>query len=182
MLGVFLMIILAIPPINALLEKHLIGQMLIEIPVLIIAGIFFAKFLPFKLKIYSQHKYGLSSLLLAIFPLIFWLLPRNVDAVLSNNLLDIFRFLTLPFITGLFLAISWHILTGSAKAFVLVNGTAMLFVMGWLYLASPVRLCNNYLLNQQEQLGKAILTIGSIIALLGIYKLFFGPIVPKNKH
>jgi hypothetical protein len=52
----------------------------------------------------------------------------------------------------------------------------MTFRLGWLYLVSPVRLCSNYLLSDQQQLGKIMLAVGVAICLLLAWKLMLGRI------
>ena len=58
----------------------------------------------------------------------------------------------------------------------LVEIVAMAFRLGWLYMVSPVRLCSNYLLSDQQQLGKIMLAIGVAICLLLAWKLMWGHI------
>jgi hypothetical protein len=48
--------------------------------------------------------------------------------------------------------------------------------LGWLYLASPERLCSNYLLGDQQWLGKIMLGVGAIISLMVAWNLIWGRI------
>jgi hypothetical protein len=51
---------------------------------------------------------------------------------------------------------------------------ATAFRLGWLYLISPTRLCSNYLLSDQQQLGKFLLGIGIAMCLTLAWKLMWG--------
>lgn len=75
------------------------------------------------------------------------------------------KFLSLPLLAGFPLARSWPRLPGLVRATLWTNLIPMLGVMGWLYRESPVRLCNNYLLNQQDLLGWVLLAAAALLAL-----------------
>lgn len=49
----------------------------------------------------------------------------------------------------------------------------MLVVMGWLYVQSPVRLCNNYLFDQQTALGRTLWAVAGAVAAYGLLKQVF---------
>jgi hypothetical protein len=53
---------------------------------------------------------------------------------------------------------------------------ASAFRLGWLYLVSPTRLCSNYLLSDQQQLGKYLFAIGIATCLVLAWKLMWGRI------
>jgi len=49
-----------------------------------------------------------------------------------------------------------------------------LFRLGWLYLVSPVRLCNNYLIDDQQRLGQILIAAGAMLLLWIAWKLLWG--------
>jgi hypothetical protein len=51
---------------------------------------------------------------------------------------------------------------------------ATFFRLGGLYLVSPVRLCNNYLLDDQQRAGQYMLVIGGVILAGVMAKLLWG--------
>lgn len=59
---------------------------------------------------------------------------------------------------------------------VLLELTATLFRLGWLYLISPVRLCSNYLLDDQQRLGASLLAIGFATVVVLVWKLIWGQV------
>ena len=51
---------------------------------------------------------------------------------------------------------------------------ATFFRLGWLYRFSPIRLCNNYLLDDQQRLGDYMLVIGGLMLVGLTAKLLWG--------
>ncbi|MBP9591917.1 MAG: hypothetical protein KBE42_07595, partial [Steroidobacteraceae bacterium] len=56
----------------------------------------------------------------------------------------------------------------------LLELTASAFRMGWLYIVSPMRLCSNYLLSDQQLLGRLLLVLGAALCLLLAWQLIWG--------
>ncbi|WP_225995638.1 MULTISPECIES: hypothetical protein [Geobacillus] len=52
------------------------------------------------------------------------------------------------------------------------NVISMLVVMGWLYLAVPARVCNSYLLSQQNALGRMMIALAIVLAAFWSLRLF----------
>ena len=50
----------------------------------------------------------------------------------------------------------------------------MLYRLGWLYLISPDRFCNNYLLTDQIWLGRGMLVVGLALSLTWLIPVFVG--------
>jgi len=50
----------------------------------------------------------------------------------------------------------------------------MLAVLGWLYIVAPVRICNNYLVNQQESAGWWMVDLALLLFGCWIGSLFVG--------
>ena len=51
---------------------------------------------------------------------------------------------------------------------------ATFFRLGWLYLISPIRLCNNYALNDQQRLGGYMLGLGGRLLVSLAWKVYLG--------
>jgi hypothetical protein len=56
----------------------------------------------------------------------------------------------------------------------LAEFVATFFRLGWLYLISPIRLCNNYALNDQQRLGGYMLAIGGGLLVWLAGKVLWG--------
>jgi hypothetical protein len=81
------------------------------------------------------------------------MLPRALDAALTDPWAEVAKFLSLPFLVGFLLVLAWRRLTLIGRGFVWTNFFSMLAVLGWLYIVAPVRVCNSYLVNDQENAG-----------------------------
>ncbi len=157
---------LSLPPIRGVLEQSMAGHMLVQIPLLVLCGVGFASTLPAWLRqvIQEVNAYGLTGLALMLVTSLFWMLPRHLDAALEEPLYELAKFITLPLLIGIPLKLSWKPLTAIGRGLVWSNLVAMLWVLSWLYLAAPVRVCNNYLIDEQTLVGRILLLLGFIIA------------------
>jgi hypothetical protein len=72
------------------------------------------------------------------------------------------------------LALSWPRMGFVVRGVFIVECIATLFRLGWLYLISPERLCNLYLLEDQQRLGQWLLLIGAALFLVITWKLVWG--------
>lgn len=181
-LSIILIIILCKPSVRTGLEDSMIGQMLIQIPLLAISGYLFGSGIRKRIdKIVSNiNSYGSLGLLLVVFTSTYWILPRALDAALNSAFYETMKFLTVPLLIGLPLALSWGKLPSIVKGFVWANLISMQFVMGWLYAEAPIRLCNNYLTGQQVQLGKTLMALSLLWLFLFFGKAFFFGLKSKN--
>lgn len=179
--GLGLILLLSLPVSRTWLESSLIMHMLVQIPLLALAGWMLGTGL-FKNRLLSWNERGIPGLLIALFALLFWMIPRWLDAALSEPLWEVIKFITVPMLIGVPLGISWLRMSGFARAVVWTNGISMLVVLGWLYVAAPVRVCNNYLVNQQEEFGYVAMLLALFIAICWIGLLFFGSWKQPHNH
>ncbi|WP_458413699.1 hypothetical protein ACNQFZ_02000 [Schinkia sp. CFF1] len=172
--GVGLLILLALPPVKHLIESYMVGQMVVQLPLLVLAGFFLGKALQTKIPMdqAESNKNGIPGMLLAIFTIAFWMLPRSIDASINEVLFSMAKYSSLPLLAGIPISYSWKRLNSISKNFILANLISMFVVMGWLYLESPVRLCNNYLVGQQLLLGKTYFFITGLLIITGIFRSF----------
>lgn len=177
-LGVALWLALTLPPARHLLEATMTLQMLVQIPLLALAGWRMALFLPRQWidVVAAWNRSGISGFVLASLAAIVWMLPRALDAALDAPPIEIAKFASVPLLIGAPLAISWPRAGFVVRGVFLVEVVAMTFRLGWLYLVSPVRLCSNYLLGDQQQLGRIMLAIGAAVTLMLAWKLMWGGI------
>ncbi|MCS0542742.1 hypothetical protein NXY55_22465, partial [Aeromonas veronii] len=166
-----------------MLEESMVGTMLIQYPLLVGSGYILAKGFPKKWRgffVYYNEN-GIAGMLITICVVGFWVLPRSVDAALSEPIMEIAKYMSLSLLAGVLLFYSWQLLGPISKAFIWANLISMIFVMSWLYSVSPARLCNNYLVTAQQQLGKAMFVLGLAICILFIGRVFLGkPEISKN--
>lgn len=178
-LGASLLAVLALPDVRQFYEAALVSHMLVQLPLLALAGWLMGKGLMTMVpesRSTSWNRGGITGLIIAIITLLFWMLPKSLDAALGDTGTEVAKFVMLPLCLGLPLALSWP------RAHVLIRGLlkaqfiSMLGVLSFLYTHAPVRICNNYLVGEQETAG--LLMGGAAIALAAYWGsiLVFGPI------
>ena len=168
--------ILALPVSRQTLEAHMATHMLLQIPLLAIAGVLLAHAVGARLQrmLKSYDRHGLSGMLMVLFASSYWMLPRALDAVLASPVMELGKFCSLPLLVGLPLALSWQRVGPIGRSFVLANVISMVAVAGWLYRQSPVRLCNYYLIDQQVLLGDGLLALALLLGLVCTARAFIG--------
>ncbi len=175
--------LLLAPRISVFLEASMVGQMLIQIPALALVGYWFGVWLQHKgvvlFKSYNQH--GIPGILIVIFTSLFWIIPRMLDGSLNTTFLEIAKYTTIPIFLGIPLAWSWTRLNSVLKWFILVNTASMLFVMGWLYRNTELRICNNYLISQQQLLGSILFYSSIGLFLILVAFAFIGPVTNSEE-
>ena len=167
--GLLLYVVLVLPPIAAWLEGSMTGHMLVQIPLLAIAGWLIAR--PAaragRAELGGFNAVGVPGLLIAAFAVVVWMLPRMLDAALSSPLVEAAKFTTVPLLIGAPLALSWPLLPPVARGFIWANLSSHAAVLGWLYSVAPNRLCTRYLFDQQAVLG-AVLLVVALAMLFGL--------------
>lgn len=175
-------------PLGTWLEASLVTHTLIEYPLLVGCGVLIGHGLrtPCERWIAPFNGGGIPGLLLASFALAFWMIPRWLDASLVEPTVSLAKLITLPALVGIPLAWSWHRLHPIAEGVVKIEFLTMLLRVGWLYLAAPDRLCNGYLLDDQQWLGRWLIAIGFALAITWLIPVFFGTWTesrtPSPKH
>ncbi|MEH7381733.1 hypothetical protein V7138_14820 [Bacillus sp. JJ1533] len=183
-IGLLLLLFVSFPYVRVLLEESMVGTMLIQYPLLVGGGYFLAKGFPRKWRSFFLYfnENGIAGMLITICVIGYWALPRSIDAALNEPFMELAKYISLPFLAGVLLYYSWQLLGSISRAFVWANLISMIFVMSWLYSASPARLCNNYLVTAQQQLGKAMFVLGLVLCILFMLRVFIGkPVVQYTK-
>ncbi len=182
LLGAILWAALAVPPVRHLLESTMTLQMLVQIPLLALAGWWLAQGTPGWLArpLAGWNHRGISGLLLASLTGMVWMLPLAADAALDDPRVTLAKFLSVPLLIGAPIALSWPRAGFVVRGMVLVELIATMLRLGWLYLISPVRLCSNYLLDDQQRLGKILLVVGFAILLVLVWKLMWGHVGSRH--
>jgi len=176
--GLALWGVLALPPARHALEATMALHMLVQIPLLAVAGWLVAGALPPR-AVAALSRWdagGICGLLLASLAGLAWMIPRVLDAALEDPAVAAAKFLGVPLLLGAPLALSWPRMGFVVRGVFVTELIATAFRVGWLYLAMPQRLCSNYLLDDQQQVGRILLAAGAAIALAAAWKLLWGRI------
>jgi hypothetical protein len=166
--GLGLVALLALPWTRQSLESVMILHMLVQIPLLAGAGALMVMDLPgtWRARLASWNRNGVSGILMAVAASSWWMAPRALDAALASPAMELAKFVSLPLFVGAPLALSWSWLGGIGRGFVIANVLPMWAVVGWLYLAAPVRVCNFYLIEDQAVAGTGLLAASIGLGLI----------------
>jgi hypothetical protein len=171
-----LYLLLATPPARAWLEATMSAHMLVQIPLLAALGFIACRLLtPRRQKALLAAAGGaLPCVVLATFASTYWMLPRALDEALASPLVEAAKFVSLPALVGVPLALAWRRLGAIGRGFIWTNFISMLAVLGWLYIAAPMRVCNSYLVDQQESAGWLMVKVALLLFAAWLASLFIG--------
>lgn len=155
------------------LEARALTHVLVQMPMLALSGALVAPLLPFGRGRWNAG--GWASLIAALSCLAVWMLPRAVDAALADPRWEAAKFVTLPLLLGLPLAAGWARAHPLLRAVLKAQAVSMAAVMAFLYTHAPARLCNSYLIGDQQMLGLGFLALAAGLAALWAAPLMTGP-------
>ena len=171
-----LLLALALPPVRHALEASMTAQMLVQLPLLAAAGYLLGRAMPVRVgaSVAGWNYRGITGMVLASLASAYWMLPRLLDASVTEPAITAAKFLSVPLLVGVPLAQSWPRSSFVVRGVFVLELLATLFRLGWLYLISPLRLCNNYLLDDQQRLGQLLIIAGAALFLWIAWKLLWG--------
>lgn len=169
--------LLAAPPVTGALESSMVGHMLVQLPLLALAGGLVARGLagPCGWSVSGFNAGGIAGLITATLAAAVWMLPRSLDDALTSAAIEAAKFVTVPLLVGAPIALSWPRAGVLVRDLVWAHVIAMQLTLGWLYLVAPVRLCLGYRLDQQSLLGAALLGTAVAVAVFLVVRAFVGP-------
>src|SRR5699024_3406373 len=137
--GLILFVFLMLPPVAQLLESIMIIHMHMQMPLLIAAGFLMAPFFQKKFPdLFNKwNARGYAGILLFMIIMLYWTIPRAMDEALTIPAIQIFKFISLPFLAGVPLRDSWKKLSKFGKNTIFVSFLVLFAAMGILYIASP---------------------------------------------
>ncbi|WP_369345595.1 hypothetical protein [Caldalkalibacillus mannanilyticus] len=137
--GFLLLVFLALSPVRHLLESIMVIHMHMQMPLLVISGFLMAHYFQVRFPSFFRtwNRNGLPGILLFVLIMVYWMIPRTMDEALTMWSVEVFKFISLPFLAGIPLRDSWGKLSSFSKNAVITSFTVMFFGMGWLYLKWP---------------------------------------------
>ena len=109
--------------------------------------------------------YGVPGLLLATLLGAYWMIPKALDQVLASAPADVLKFIVL-FGVGVIVADSLKLSNTVIKLFFVGNFCWMMAVVGMMYQQDTSRLCNFYLLNDQQYAGIGLVILSIALPVL----------------
>lgn len=164
------LLLMLVPPLRRTIESSMTTHMLIQYPCLMLVGALSAQWLPTRWLTHADrwNELGLSGLVGSALVLAVLMVPRVLDLALVNERVEALKLIAL-FASGAALRLSWQPAGVVLQAFFLGNVLAMTAVVGILYQDSAVRVCNAYRLDDQQNLGLAL--VGVAIGVAAIWSL-----------
>lgn len=175
--GFLLFIFLVMPPVADFMESLMVIHMHMQMPMLVIAGFLMAKVFQDRFPVFFEkwNANGIPGILLFVIVMGYWMLPRTMDEALAVPFVEAFKFISLPFLAGVPLRNSWRKISPGLKNGLIIGFAVAFLGLGWLYIASPVQLCNNYLVIEQITLGWAFVATSICFIIYLAYSYFVDP-------
>lgn len=155
--GLALLALLAMPALRHRMEAGMASHMLLQFPLLIVAGALLAAACPaaWRRGLERWNTLGIAGLVASAGVLGLSMVPRLLDLVLVDARVEIAKWLAL-LACGAALRLSWHAAGVVVQGFFLGNVLPMTGVVGILYQNAPQRVCNSYLLDEQLLVGQIL--------------------------
>ena len=170
--GLLLLIAVVLPPIRHAAEASMTTHMLVQYPALLLAGALLVGAVPrpWQHGLQRYNELGISGLLGSALAMAVLMVPRVLDLALVDLRIESLKLLALV-LSGAALRLSWQRAGVVIQAFYLGNVLPMLAVVGTLYQDSTTRICNAYLLQDQQNLGSALVWGSALILALWLLRL-----------
>ena len=164
--GLALLVALLTPPLRQALESSMSLHMLVHYPALLLAGALLATAVPrgARRSLAAWNALGISGLASCALVLAVLMIPRVLDLALVDARVEGAKTAALLF-AGAVLYPSWRAAGLVVQGFFLGNVLPMTAIVGTLYQDSPLRLCNAYRLEDQQQLGQGLVWLVIVVAL-----------------
>lgn len=172
LLGLAMLAVLLWPSMRHALEASMARHMLAQFPLLLCSGALLAQGLPgfARAAVSRWNAHGISGLVGATLVLAVLMVPRALDLALVDPWVEACKCAALV-LSGAALRLSWRAAGLVVQAFFLGNVLPMTAVVGQLYIDSPVRVCNAYLLDDQALLGGWLVRAAIAIATLWLVQV-----------
>ena len=164
--GAALLALLALPPVRHAMEASMWRHMLGQFPLWMAAGALLAAALPTRARVLLArgNTLGITGLVAVALVLAVLMIPRVLDLALLRPEVEWAKLAALLG-AGAALRLSWRQAGLVLQFFFLGNVLPMMAVVGSLYVDSPLRLCNAYLLDDQVRLGEWLIGVATSVAL-----------------
>jgi len=165
MAGLLLTAVLASPWPRQWLEASMWRHMLLQFPLWMLAGALLCAVLPTRARSITSawNSHGIAGLIWVGMVLSVLMVPRVLDLALRDMVVEAVK-CTALLLAGTLLRLSWRPAGLVVQCFFLGMLLPMMVVVGQLYIDSPLRLCNAYLLDDQERLGRWLIALAALLA------------------
>ena len=167
-----LLALLLVPALRQWLTASMWRHMVLQFPLWMLAGAWLVAGLPpaARAHVARWNAHGISGLVGTGTVLAVLMVPRVLDLALVSLPIEAAKCAAL-LLAGAALRLSWRAAGLVVQGFFLGNLLPMMAVVGQLYIDSPLRLCNAYLLDDQARLGAWLVTAAAALAVGWLVKV-----------
>ncbi len=158
--GLIVLGVMLLPPVRRITESSMSMHMLVQYPALLLAGgvLIGGVRVRWLQAVQRWNELGIAGLLGSAITLAVLMVPRVLDLALVDARVEGLKLLALV-LSGAALRLSWQRAGLVLQLFFLGNVLPMMAVVGTLYQDATTRVCNAYRLDDQQDLGLALVWI-----------------------
>lgn len=154
---------LSLPPLRVLIEQGMAWHMLVQMPLLVLAGAVAAAAWTPRRNL-RWNRFGLTGFMLSQCIVAYWMIPAMVDRAVVMPSVDAAKIVTL-WLAGVALR-HGHVQAPPAVQLFFIGYSLPMMVWLGLYMASTdLRLCNAYSLQSQLRAGWGLVGLASVLGL-----------------
>ena len=170
--GLILLLVMVSPPVRSATEASMTAHMLVQYTGLLLAGGLLVDGLPARWRqaLERWNELGIAGLVGGSLTLAVLMVPRVLDLALTDMRVECLKLLALV-LTGAALKLSWRRAGTVVQVFFLGNVLPMMAVVGSLYRDPATRVCNAYRLDDQQDLGLALVWIAVGVLTLWLLRM-----------
>lgn len=167
---------LSLPPARSLIEQSMVWHMVVQMPLLVMAGYALVAALPQPpaggvqwARFNDFNQFGLTSFMTLLVILTYWMLPVAIDRAVTLPKVDAAKVGSL-LLGGACLKTSLCAAPRTVQLFFIGYVLAMLITLGVYFVTSDVRLCNAYSQESQIRTGYGLFAIACITSMFVAYR------------
>ena len=169
---------LSLPPLRSLIEQSMVWHMLVQMPLLVLAGACSAAVWAPQRSLRWDY-FGLSSLMLAQCIAAYWMIPALVDRAVVLPTADAAKLVSL-WLAGVALHVGARQAPAAVQLFFIGYGLPMLAWLGWYLASTDLRLCNAYSLQSQWRAGSGLVVAAVLCGLAWLGAQWRGLVRPRQ--
>jgi hypothetical protein len=155
--------LLSLPPARALIEQSMVWHMIVQMPLLVIAGYGLASLSTSRMPYFARsNQFGLTSFMMMLLILTYWMLPVTIDRAVTRYAIDATKVVSM-LACGYCLKRSLQVAPQGVSLFFIGYSLAMLVMLGVYFVTTDLRLCNAYSLESQVRAGYGLFALSFIL-------------------
>jgi len=159
---------LSLPPGRALIEQSMVWHMLVQMPLLVVAGWWAAAGAPRLGERINRH--GLTGFMLAQCITAYWMVPALIDRAVVLPWADAGKLVSL-WVAGVALRHGYRQAPLAVQLFFAGYGLPMLAWLGYYLASTDLRLCNAYSLESQMRAGQGLVMLATVLGAAWVLDL-----------